>query len=249
MRCSLCSRNIGFMCGRVTLTHPDMDEIAALCGAEWGSDLLGPESYRPRFNVAPTDRHWIVRPGSGHSRLLVPATWGMTGSKVPLVINARAESAAEKPMFRRALRERRCAVVTDGFYEWVSAGGRARLPIWFHRPAGGLLLLAGLYDESPRGVPPRFVVLTTAANQMVTPVHDRMPAIIPPDRLGPWLEAGDPGLLTPAAEDTLVATPVSTRVNSVANDDPSCLEPPTEPAPDTPPPVKQKRQLGLFDES
>jgi putative SOS response-associated peptidase YedK len=208
------------MCGRITLTTSGADELAALLEAD-----LDPEDaklYRPRYNVAPTDLHWIVRRADERRRLL-PAVWGVPGP-VRLAINARAESLGRAPQFRDAYRERRCVVPADGFFEWTGPP-KARRPIWYHAPGRGLVLLAGVFEVVKEdGL--RFTVLTTRANQLVAPVHDRMPVILTPDRARAWLASPDRDLLLPASEEALIATEVSPRVNSVKNDDPACLEPP-----------------------
>ncbi|AKU91646.1 SOS response-associated peptidase [Vulgatibacter incomptus] len=209
------------MCGRFSLGVTSASDLARMLEA----DLLPEDEalYRPRYNVAPTNRHWIVRE-EGERRLLVPATWGLTTPTGHFVINARSESAAFK--FRDAWKGRRCVVPTDGFFEWKGPP-KDRRPIWFHPPDGGLLLLAGIFDDSKSDDRPRFVILTTAANERVAEVHDRMPAVIPADRLGRWLQ--EPERLEPAPVDLLEPTPVSPRLNSPANDDPSLLEPYREP--------------------
>jgi len=216
------------MCGRVTLTREDVDEIAETLDAE-----LSPEDarrYKRRYNVAPSDLHWIVEYGADR-RVLAPATWGYVptapaGRARKPLINVRGEQVGSGHGFREAFASRRCAVVTDGFFEWNT--GRA--PFWYHRPDGGLILMAGLYQDPPEGQrDPRFTILTTRPNKLVAQIHDRMPVILPAARVDDWLtapptDAAD--LIRPAPEETLIATPVSRRVNSVANDDAACLGPP-----------------------
>ena len=216
------------MCGRVTLTLPDVDEVARLLEAH-----VSPEHaalYRPRYNAAPTDQHWVLTPG----RELLPAAWGFKGP-TGLLINARAETADRLPAFREAYARHRVIVPADGFYEWKGPRDDRR-PIWFRPRGGGLLYLAGLAEELPGGKL-AFVVLTTEANAAMAEVHDRMPALLPRERVQAWLERPDSGLLVPAPEDFLTATEVSARVNDVKNDDPSVLEPPVE---------RRKSQLSLF---
>jgi putative SOS response-associated peptidase YedK len=230
------------MCGRFTLTRRDFDQFAASLGAEVrpGDAAL----YRPRYNIAPTDQHWIVRM-KREQRQLLPAKWGMVNSwakdakGAARQINARSETALDRPAFRDAYDHRRCIVPADGFFEWIGTK-EARRPIWFHPPhEGDLLLFAGLYEswQNPRTSEwmRTFTILTTDANATVAPVHDRMPVILPRDRIDEWLfvptqdEAAHAAKLRPllrsAAVDALVATEVSRRANSVANDDPACLEP------------------------
>ena len=230
------------MCGRFTLTRSDLSGLAGALGASFEADDAA--LYRPRYNIAPTDAHWIVR-AKHEDRHVLPAKWGLVNSWAPDAkgafkqINARSETAPTRPAFRDAFERRRCAVPADGFFEWAGAKD-ARRPIWFHPPGGELLLLAGLYESwlDPRSATKirTFTILTTEANAIVAPVHDRMPVILPPDRVDEWLfvpaqDADEQAtrvreLLRPAAEDVLVATEVSRRVNSVANDDAACLAPP-----------------------
>lgn len=230
------------MCGRFTLTTNDYRAVAEALEAEIEPDVA--EAYRPRWNVAPGDRH-LVLTASGDRRRLVPATWGLPGdhaSRPQGHINARSETAHARPAFRDAFRNGRCAIPADGFYEWVGPRDR-RLPVWYHAPSG-VIALAGLYtervDSSTGEVTLRFAILTTAANELVAPVHDRMPVILSPDALARWLrpirstDAIDPidelrALLEPAPDDVLVATEVSSRANSVAHDDPACVAPSAHP--------------------
>jgi|ERR1700730_8812844 len=215
------------MCGRMTLTEPDLSAVAALIDARL--EPADAPLYRPRFNAAPSDLHFIGLDGKG-ARRLVPARWGVAGARGQLVINARSESADLRPRFRDAWARRRCVVPADGFYEWTGARGDRR-PLWFHlrEPSpGGVFFFAGLFEEPPHGageVRPSFCVLTTEANALVAPVHDRMPVILDGAQALRWLLQPDPALLAPAPEGLLVATEVSARANSVANDDAACLVP------------------------
>ena len=165
--------------------------------------------------------------------MLVPATWGYLAGGKPL-INVRAEQVASGRGFRDAFQSRRCAVVTDGFFEWNAR----REPTWFYRGDGGLVLLAGLYHRPEDGGPVRFTVLTTRPNGAVAPVHNRMPVALDQrdaTALDDWLTAvatDATRLLGPARDDLLLATPVSRHVNSVKHDDPHCVAPPgSEPPP------------------
>jgi len=207
------------------LTRKDIHQIVAELEAEVGDEDA--RLYRPRYNVAPSDRHWILC-AAGDGRVLMPATWGYLASGKPL-INVRSEQVASGRGFREAFQSRRCAVVTDGFYEWSAK----REPTWFHRADGGLVLLAGLFHRPAEAPTPRFTVLTTRPNRTVAQVHDRMPVALDPRdaaNLGEWLSTEVPAditrLLVPAREDLLIATPVSRHVNSVKHDDPACLAPP-----------------------
>jgi putative SOS response-associated peptidase YedK len=220
------------MCGRFTLTHREARLLAAKLGVSVESML----EYRPRYNIAPTDSHWIVRTRY-EDREVLPAKWGlinfwMTDRKQAFKsINARAETLQKLPSFREAFAKRRCVVPADGFFEWTGPK-EDRRPLWFHRSDGGLIYFTGLY-ESWRPTPDEkertFTIITTTPNALMEPVHNRMPVILEDDAVDEWLYARQTTnslmeLLRPAREDLLVATPVSTRVNSVKNDDPECLE-------------------------
>jgi putative SOS response-associated peptidase YedK len=213
------------MCGRASLTTPDWETIRAILDAE--PDAEEAAAWHPRYNVAPTQLHPILRV-VGEERRLQRASWGLPPVENRAVINARIETIAERAMWRDALAARRCVVPVDGFFEW-----QENQPYWYHRADGGLLLLAGLWEDAPER--PRFVVVTTAPNALVALAHDRMPSILPPERIAEWLARPAVELCRPAPEDALVATPVSTRVNSPANDDAKLLEP-----------VRPRTQLSLF---
>ncbi|GAC1336379.1 MAG: SOS response-associated peptidase [Myxococcales bacterium] len=213
------------MCGRLTLTAPDLSAVAEEVEARL--DPADARRYRPRYNAAPSDLHFVVREEAGQRRIQ-PAVWGLRGSNGQLLINARGETAATRPRFRDAVARRRCVVPADGFYEWTGGPGDRR-PLWFHlreRGNAGLFFLAGLLDDEGglAGASPRFAVLTTAANGLVSPAHDRMPVILDRGSARRWLETADLSLLSPAPEALLVATEVSPRVNAVANDDAACIE-------------------------
>jgi putative SOS response-associated peptidase YedK len=231
------------MCGRFTLSYRDAERVARELGVP-DEELDG---YRPRFNIAPTDMHWIVRTRY-EDREVRPARWGLVNfwmkdrKQAFKNINARAETVQTSRAFREAFKERRCVVPADGFFEWTGPK-EARMPIWFHRPDGGLIYFAGLY-ESWRPAPDEkertFTIITTAPNALMEPVHDRMPVVLENDAVDEWLFAKQPPeklmtLLAAVRDDLLVATPVSPRVNSVKNDDPECLLPPDAAQPDTSP--------------
>lgn len=200
------------MCGRMTLTIDNYDELARLLEAE--GDPVARAGFRPRYNIAPTQPHLMVL--RAEKRRLVEASWGIR-AVAKTVINARVESAASSPLFRDAWRERRCIVPADGFFEWT----RRRQPIWYHPAHGRLLRLAGLFERRAGGGLV-FTVLTTPANALIAQVHDRMPALLDEAQAEAWL-ATDEMTLAPAPEDALAARIVTRRVNQVANDDPACL--------------------------
>ncbi|MEX2373698.1 MAG: SOS response-associated peptidase, partial [Dehalococcoidia bacterium] len=172
-------------------------------------------------------------------RALLPATWGLVnwwegerraGARH---INARAESIATARPFREAYRTGRCLVPADGFFEWTG-DKQVRRPFWFHRPDRAPFAFAGLYETarlSGEAEPSTtFTIVTTAPNDLVRPIHDRMPVVLPDeDAMAAWLypEATPrdlKSLLRPLDERTLVVRAVSTRVNSVQHDDAACIE-------------------------
>ena len=222
------------MCGRFTLTYREKERLAFELGVD--IEELERGNYRPRYNIAPTDQHWIVRQRR-EDRELLPAKWGLVNSwakdarRAASQINARAETLEKSSAFRDAFENRRCVVPADGFFEWTGSKD-ARRPIWFHRPEGGLVLFAGLYESwqpSPGEWERTFTIITTRPNSLLASVHDRMPVILEDEAVEEWLLTGDAeverpaSLLVPAPEDLLIGTPVSARVNSVKNDDPECL--------------------------
>ena len=220
------------MCGRFTLTY----RKAELLAAELGVPVESLGEYRPRYNIAPGQWHWILRM-EYEDRELLPARWGLVNhwakdrNQGYKQINARAETAHTRPAFRDAFKKRRCIVPADGFFEWSGPKGE-RQPMWFHRPDGGLLLFAGLY-ESWQSIPgewePTFTIVTTDASATVAPVHHRMPVILAEDLADNWLHPHQDdaealrSLLVPAGPDLLIGTPASMRDNSVKNDDPEVL--------------------------
>ena len=182
--------------------------------------------WEPRYNIAPTDQVPILSV-ENYQREISPMVWGIPRSRngrMVRQINARAESIGATAS--------RCAVISDGFYEWAGDKGSHRRPYFFHRPEDGLILLAGLWawsDAPGGGRMQTFTIVTTAANALMAPIHDRMPAILDEgDDLALWLNPTSElkdlrGLLAPAPEDLLEMWPVSQLVNSVKNDGPELL--------------------------
>lgn len=235
------------MCGRFTLTVQQIEALAEHLAAQ----LVLPEGvgYRPRYNVAPGETHWLLRPRREPTealpREIVGARWGLINhwAKDHRVgykqINARAETIDSRRAYRDAFARRRCVVLADGFYEWRGPKGK-REPIWFHAEDRRPLYLAGLYESWTQPDTEErvrtFTVITTEANAVVAPVHDRMPVILPEKRLDAWLDGPpDKRLLAPAPDELLVPSLASTRVNKAGNDDPALLDP------DDPAVVKQGR--------
>jgi len=208
------------MCGRFTLTTPNLEELVPEFVAELGAEAA--RLYRPRWNVAPTNVHPVLKVQDGVTRL-VPARFGVEASGGRFVINARSETAAELRTFRHSFQEARCVVLADGFYEWQGGRGERR-PLWFHDPAGGLLFFAGLSFKNHDAH--AFVILTAPANDLVSPVHSRMPALLSRDAVRAWLARPDQGLLASAPNGALASREVSSLVNDVANDGPELLDAP-----------------------
>lgn len=224
------------MCGRYTLTA-----LQQQLAAEFG--LVEPDCVRPRYNIAPTQFAPVVRVvGVDGKRELAMCKWGFIPSWAQdstignRMINARAETAAEKPAFRQAMKRQRCIVPCTGFYEWKvvdpTVKKPTKQPYYIRRRDEGLLALAGLWDRwrSPRGEEiVSFAILTTEPNALMRELHDRMPVILPRDEYGRWLEArleadAASRLLCPYPDDDLVAYPVGVRVNNPGFDDPSCIQ-------------------------
>lgn len=201
------------MCGRFTLRanlNRVLDEMRI------GGDLDWP----PSFNICPTQAAPVVRLDDG-KRSCTLLRWGLIPSwaKDPKIgsqmINARAETVAEKPSFRTAFKRRRCLVLTDGYYEWKPIDKKKKQPYFIHRPDDSVFTFAGLWEYwQPAGGDPleTFTIITTTANESGKAVHDRMPVTLFGGECDAWLDAGTDtdtllGLLRPAAEDTFVAEP------------------------------------------
>lgn len=227
------------MCGRFTLRTPInvLAEQFAILGIP---STMGP--MVSRFNIAPTQPVAIVRlatDGERPQRELAFVRWGLIPgwAKDPSVgarmINARAETVAEKPSFRAAFGRRRCLVLADGFYEWRRTG-RAKQPYFIHLADHRPFALAGLW-ESWEGADHSSIesctILTTQPNDLLRPIHDRMPVILSPESYDLWLDtsaAVSPALfdaLRPYPAEAMVAYPVGTHVNSPSHEDPRCVEP------------------------
>lgn len=241
------------MCGRFTLrTSPNV--LMQLFRVSSFPDL------QPRWNIAPTQSICAitadVRAGerqAGWFRWGLVPGWADSPSIGSGMLNARSETAAEKPAFRAAFRKRRCLIPADGFYEWQKLSNGKKQPWWIHQPDGTPFAMAGLWESwAPRGDAKDSVsgplltctILTTAASADLCGLHDRMPVILPSSEWTTWLSPESPAaalkpLLKPATAGTLVLTCVSTLVNRPSPDSPECLqavEPPeTLPIPQTQP--------------
>lgn len=215
------------MCGRYVLASPG--ELIAE-----HFRLSEVPAYPPRYNIAPTMDGLVVRETPDGEREAVMLRWGLVPAwaKDPAIgsrmINARAESVADKPAFRAAFRRRRCLVPADGFYEWQPVAGGRKQPYFIRLASGAPLALAGLWEQwrGPDGdAIATFTIVTTAANEAMRAFHDRMPVLVAPADHDEWLSSPNPSaLLAPWAGEPFEIRPVSTRVNSVRNDAPDLLE-------------------------
>jgi len=194
--------------------------------------------FPSHFNIAPSSTNPVIvsAPEGNHLRMmewgLIPH-WAKDIRTMPRPANARAESLAEKPMFRGLLAHHRCIVPASGFYEWRTEGTR-KLPFYFHRKDGSLLTFAGLYDawQAPSGETRQtYTIITTAANELMAPIHDRMPAILTDEDVQRWLSrdvllsVAMKEMLVPDASDRMETFLVSPRVNSTAVDDEQLIAP------------------------
>ncbi len=218
------------MCGRYTLSTPG-ELVAELCGLEVAPRL------EPRYNIAPTQEAAVVRRLGGRRRLdllrwgLVPY-WARDPGIGNRLINARSESAADKPSFRDSFKRRRCLVPADGFFEWRKSSA-GKQPYLVRLRDGAPFAFAGLWDRwVPHDGEPveSFTILTTAPNPLVAELHDRMPVILPPAGFESWLAGETPQrrlaqLLTAYPAGEMESYPVSDVVNRPANDTPRCVEP------------------------
>lgn len=249
------------MCGRVTITV-DADEVA-----EW-LNIASADIFQPRYNIAPTQWVPIVRvdPLSG-KREAALLRWGFVphwASELSIgnkMINARSESVYTKPSFRDAIRKRRCIIPVSGFYEWQRSaapspqpsppkgreGMRERQPHLIALRSGRPFALGGMWETNgvvPEGPLETFTILTTAANALIEPLHDRMPLILPDTALDRWL---DPkvedvrALLVPFSESEMAMRPVSRFVNNPANEGAECLAEPEPQAIAASPAPKSKK--------
>jgi putative SOS response-associated peptidase YedK len=219
------------MCGRFDL-HTSVHELVRLLRADISVEPT------PRYNVAPTQQVGAVRLGADGVRELVTLRWGLVPfwSKGPdsrySMINARAETVARKPAYRKAIQSRRCLIPANGFFEW-RRGPSGKQPYYIAVDGHPVFTMAGLWERW-QGSDGREIesctILTTAANGPVSAIHERMPVILMPRQWDLWLDRSvtdavmiDP-LLSPLPDELIIAFPVSTHVNNAAHDDPRCIE-------------------------
>ena len=219
------------MCGRFALVAT---------GEEVAAHYQLPETpfIAPRYNIAPTQPVAAVRLDNAGARQLTHFQWGLipSWSKDPALgskmINARAETAADKPAFRAAFKRRRCLIPATGFYEWQATDGRKQ-PMHIRAAGGGLLSLAGLWEvwHAPDGGElETCTILTTTPNVLMEPIHNRMPVILDPADYAMWLDPATAldqlnPLRRPFAPEMLAASPVSTAVNRPQNATADCIAP------------------------
>ncbi len=219
------------MCGRFTL-RSNPRQIASVFGLDSVSDLS------PRYNIAPTQDVAAVRLNQGSDRReLILLHWGLIPSWAKdakfgnRTINARAETIAEKPAFRSAFAHRRCLIVADGFYEWQKVGG-TKQPFYIHRQDDECFAFAGLWEswKADGQEIESCTIITTAANDLMEPIHDRMPVILAAEDYAIWLDGKFKNktalqdLLKPCDPNLLEVYPISTVVNNPRNESPQCLE-------------------------
>ncbi|MGD9682401.1 MAG: SOS response-associated peptidase [Candidatus Obscuribacterales bacterium] len=230
------------MCGRYTIAHSHKEIIERF---RIEKEML---EWEPRYNIAPSQMVPIIieqehtpgqNPAPNPVRILQPSKWGLLPSwakdpkKIRPMINARAETIAEKPTFRNAFKKRRCLIPADGFYEWTEIEGK-KTPVRIRLKESELFAFAGLYEDwtSPEGVKVRTcTIVTVAANETISRLHDRMPAILRPELEDQWLRApgDDPArllsLIGPYDDEKIDYYTVSKLVNSPKTDSPECMEP------------------------
>jgi putative SOS response-associated peptidase YedK len=228
------------MCGRFTLTTP-VQRLAEQF--ELSGELPG---IAPSYNIAPTQEIAAVAADSEGERKLRRLHWGLVPrwSKDPEIgnrmINARAETVAQKNSFKSAFKKRRCLILADGFYEWQrnQSGSGPKQPYYIRLETGTPYAFAGLWEswEGEDGTGNRrtihsTTIITTEANELVGEIHHRMPVILPPESYETWLDTSIQApeelmpLLVPYPSQAMEAYPVSTHVNKPANDDPGCIDP------------------------
>ena len=224
------------MCGRFTLTVSPEELQAAF------PEFSIPGDIPPSYNIAPSQPIPVI-PNDGKQTLDF-YLWGLIPSWTKPdqlgkynLINARSETAAEKPSFKNSFRRRRCLILTDGFYEWSKPrSGGSKIPYYFRFEDQGPFAFAGLWETwiSPEGDPLNSAcILTTSPNQTIKPIHNRMPVILHPADYQRWLDPQEvkpdalQDLLKPFPDDQMISYPVSTYVNSPKNNSPQCIQPGT----------------------
>jgi putative SOS response-associated peptidase YedK len=219
------------MCGRFS-QHYTWEEVHAFL-----SVFGPPQNLQPHYNVAPTDIVDVIRLGK-HGRELVPMRWGLvpgwwkkTVKEMPATFNARAESVAEKPMFRNAFRERRCIIPASGFYEWTGGKGAKQPHLFTASDGSPVIAFAGLWDRWRDPTTKEEIlsctIIVSGASAWMEPYHDRMPVLLEEKDFDGWLDGSlGPEMLKPAPESALREWMVSKRINRTGegDDDPTIIE-------------------------
>jgi len=217
------------MCGRYDLNTPPI-KLKTRFQTDFGRIA---QELSPRYNIAPSMRVPVIRIERGE-RCAAMTTWGLVPSWATDVsgikpINARGESIAEKPMFRDAFMRRRCLIPADGFYEWKRSP-LGKQPWRFTMADKEPFAMAGIWEEWGKEADKRetCAIITIGANELMAPIHDRMPVIVSPETYARWLDPANESaseLLVPYPAEEMLAYAVSTRVNTAKNDDPALIEP------------------------
>lgn len=215
------------MCGRYTQTHSGADLAKTF-------QLTTTPDPRPRYNIAPSQPVSAIITGREYRIFqwgLVPS-WAKNHKIGYKLINARSETAAEKPSFRAAFKRRRCLIPADGFYEWQrTAGNKKKQPFYIHLRENPIFAFAGLWapwESSDGSYLETCTILTTVPNERMEPIHNRMPVIIPQAEYDRWLTASPAQaqeLMKPYSSDEMDTYPVSTLVNSPRNEVSDCMVP------------------------
>ncbi|MBO0769049.1 MAG: SOS response-associated peptidase [Solirubrobacterales bacterium] len=214
------------MCGRYSLAAPDPDQLRKRFGISVGESA-------PRYNIAPTQKILAVTAEREAQEL----KWGLVppfmkdASSGAKMINARAETVAEKPAYKSSIRRHRCLIPADGFYEWARRAEGPKQPFHITVADAELFAFAGIWATWHRGQPDELrsvTIITTAANAAMAPVHDRMPVILTPQQEERWLDPATPvealgELMKGLPADRLTLRPVSAAVNNARYDGPDCL--------------------------
>jgi putative SOS response-associated peptidase YedK len=218
------------MCGRFTLAT-NTKKLA-----ETFSQFTPPEELSPRYNIAPSQPVAVVA-NNGQNKIeffhwgLIPF-WAKDPTIGNRMINARAETLAEKPSFKNAFQRRRCLVLADGFYEWRQSSGKTKTPMYIQLESQDPFAFAGLWESwhSPEGdTILSCTIITTEPNELMATIHNRMPAILPPESYAQWLDPAEQkpaqlqDLLKPYPAEEMMARPVSTLVNNPKYDGPDCV--------------------------
>ncbi len=219
------------MCGRFTLT---VDPAQLEDMFPW---VTIAQQMTPRYNISPSQPIAVI-PNISDFCLdlfqwgLIPS-WAKDSTIGNRLINARAETLSDKPSFRSALKKRRCLILADGFYEWMSSSEeKSKIPYYIHLSSGDVFAFAGLWDTwaAPNGTKIKScTIITTQPNSLIAPIHNRMPVMVPQEAYSQWIEPGEVNptnineLLAPYPANQMEAYPVSRAVNDPKNDSPSLI--------------------------